>query len=163
MIWWTLLSCTVNRLDTGFWRIEYQDPSIEDFEVQCENKQWYIEVWTEYWTGNGLLWMANDDRYERHTLYSVSASPTGDDDRIRVQLPIVADWRDAQSGRSSGFDCTAQEQLGFFVGIRHPQTLEITDCAEYVDAETFMDEPTLALWEHVPLPDCPVTAEGPPE
>ena len=160
MIVWMLLSCTVNRMDTGFWIIEHQDPTIEVFEIDCENKEWTIEVWTEHWTGNGLLWMANDNRYERHTLYSVSADASGEGDRLRVQLPVVADWRDAQSGRSSGFNCMELEQMGFFIGIRHPQTLDITDCAEYIEPDAFTGESTLALWEHVPLPDCFVSMES---
>ena len=160
MIVW-LLSCTVDRIDTGFWSIEYQNPNIEDFQIECEDGQWRIEVWTDRWTGNGLLWMADDSRYERHTLYSVSASPTGDSDRLRVLLPIVADWRDFQSGRSSGFDCTEQERIGLFVGVRHPQTATITDCAEYVDSDNFMDEPTLSLWQVVPLPECHVNSSTP--
>ena len=161
MLW--LLSCTVDRLDTGFWTLEYKNPNIEDFQIECEDGQWRIEVWTDHWTGNGLLWMADDSRYERHTLYSVSASPTGDSDRIRVLLSVVADWRDFQSGRSSGFDCEELETIGLFVGIRHPQTAIITDCAEYVDATTFMDEPTLDLWQEVPLPECPVSSSSPSE
>ena len=162
MMWW-LLSCTGDRLDTGFWTLEYQAPNIENFQVQCEDGQWRIEVWTDRWTGNGLLWMTDGNRYERHTLYSVSASPTGDSDRIRVLLPVVADWRDFQSGRSSGFDCDDQADMGFFVSIRHPQTATITDCAEYIDAETFMDEPTLDLWQEVPLPECPLSSSSMPE
>ena len=161
MIVWMLFSCNANRLDTGFWTLEYQDPNIQGFDIECENEQWKIDIRTEHWTGNGLLWIADENRYERHTLYSVSAGSEGESDHLRIQLPIVADWRDAQSGRSSGFNCTEQEQLGFFVGIRHPQTLEISDCAEYVDAESFMDEPTLTLWEDVPLPDCPAAVETP--
>ena len=159
MIIWMLASCTESRLDTGFWTLDYQRPQIEVFNVECENEQWNVEVETTHWTGNGLLWIADSNRYERHTLYSVSADPAGANDRLRVKLPIVSDWRDAQSGKSSGFSCTEQEQLGFFVGVRHPQTLEITDCAEYVDTVTFTNEPTLTLWELVPLPDCPVHAE----
>lgn len=163
MIVWILTSCTENRLDTGFWTLEYQNPEIKALEIECEDEQWRIEVWSTHWTGNGLLWIADSNRYERHTLYSISADPTGSDDRLRVQLPIVSDWRDAQSSRSSGFHCTEQSQLGFFVGIRHPQTLDITDCAEYIDAENFTDEPTLTLWERVPLPDCPANVETPTE
>lgn len=153
MIMW-LLSCTPDRLDTGFWTPEYEAPSIDVFQIECEDRQWQMNVWTSHWTGNGLLWIANNNRYERHTMYSVSASPTGESDRLRVSLTVVSDWRDASSGRSSGFECTEKEHLGFIVGVRHPQTAEITDCAEYVNDETFMDEPTLDLWEHVPLPDC---------
>ena len=155
MILW-LLSCTVDRLDTGFWTLEYQAPNIDSVQVECEDGQWRIEVWTDHWTGNALLWIADEQRYERHTLYSVSASPTGDSDRLRVLLTVVNDWRDFQSGKSSGFNCAEQDSLGFFVGIRHPQSAQITDCAEYIDAENFMDEATLDLWEQVPLPDCPL-------
>ena len=156
MIVW-LISCTVERLDTGYWTLEYQNPTIDTVEVECEDSQWQINVWTDHWTGNGLLWIADENRYERHTLYSVSASPTGDSDRLRASLSIVSDWRDFQSGRSSGFSCTEQNHLGFFVGIRHPQTAQIADCAEYIDDENFLDEPTLDLWGQVPLPDCPLT------
>ena len=163
MIVWMLASCTESRLDTGFWTLEYPGPQIEVFEVECENEQWNVDVWTTHWAGNGLLWIADNNRYERHSLYSISADPTGSNDQLRVQLPIVSDWRDAQSGRSSGFGCTEQDRLGFFAGVRHPQTLEITDCAEYIDAENFTNEPTLTLWERVPLPDCPVNVETPTE
>lgn len=157
MIFALLLGCVQERLDTGFWRLEYSDPSITAFNVACEDSQWTIQMYADHWTGNGLLWIANHDRYERHTLYSVSASPTGDGDRLFLRLNTVSDWRDAQSGRSSGFTCSEQTNLVFFGSVRHPQTLEITDCAEYVDEETFLDEPTSSSWNSagVPLPDCP--------
>ena len=161
MLWF--LSCTADRLDTGFWILQYQEPEITDFQIECDDGQWQIEVWTDHWTGNGLLWMAAERRYERHTLYSIAASTTGDGDRLRVLLPIVADWRDFQSGRSTGFDCSDKEDMGLFVGIRHPQTAMITDCAEYADSENFMDEPTLSLWQEVPLPDCPLSSSSMPE
>ena len=163
MMLWMLLACTPQRLDTGFWRLEYQSPNIEIMQVECKDAEWTIEVWTDHWAGNGLLWIASEQRYERHTLYSISASPTGDGDRLRVTLTVVNDWRDFQSGKSSGFDCSAHEHLGFFVGVRHPQTSTITDCAEYVDSETFMDEPTLDLWDQVPLPDCPLPESTTPQ
>ena len=115
MIVWMLLSCNANRLDTGFWTLEYQSPHIESFEVECENEQWKINVRTEHWTGNGLLWMANENRYERHTVYSVSADPEGERTICAFSCPSYQDWRDAQSGRSSGFHCTEQEHLGFFI------------------------------------------------
>ena len=64
-----LFSCGTNRLDTGFWTLEYQDPNIQDFDIECENEQWKVDIRTEHWTGNGLLWIADENRYERHTVY----------------------------------------------------------------------------------------------
>ena len=154
MILW-MLGCSEPRLDTGYWRLSYNSPSIESFSVECDNAQWDITVNTDYWTGNGLLWISDGMRYEKHTLYSVGADPTGLEDRLRLRLVVTSDWRDAEANRSSGFTCSENSELGFFSAIRHPQTLAVADCAEYVDTETFVDLPTLALWDTVPLPTCP--------
>ena len=106
------------------------------------------------------MWIANETRYERHTLYSISADPMADSDRLRVILNVVSDWRDTQSGRTTGFECNERDQMGFFIGIQHPQTASITDCVEYNDTDNLMAEPTLDLWNHVPLPDCPLEPDS---
>ena len=86
MIVWMLLSCNANRLDTGFWTLGVSEPTyIDVFEIECENEQWKIK-------SNGTLdweWSTvdtNDNRYERHTVYSVSADPEGENDRLRMSI-----------------------------------------------------------------------------
>lgn len=151
-----LLGCADQKLDTGFWRLDHSNPSITAFNVACEDGRWTIQIYSDHWTGNGFLWMANNDRYERHTLYSIEAGATGTSDRLLLRLNTVSDWRDAQSGTSTGFTCSEKPDLGMFGSIRHPQTMAITACAEYVDEETFLNQPTLEVWQsaNVPLPDC---------
>ncbi len=164
-----LSACTENTvLDTGRWQLEYGNPTIDDIVVQCRqgNTRWQIDVTTTGWTGNGLLWLTDGQRYERHSLYSVSAAPDGSADQVRIQLDIVSDWRDAQSGRSTGFSCTEGTVPSVFVAIRHPQTLGITDCADVffderdlsVDEE-LEDTATESVWATVPLPSCPRTEQ----
>ena len=156
----SILGCvSASRLDTSHWQYEYSDPTISSVSVSCEDRVWTVETETDGWTGNGLLWLATDERYERHSIYSISADPEGTSDRLRTQLSVVADWRDQQSSTSTGFDCGDLTTLGIFIAIRHPESFAVSDCAEYSTEEAFMDVPTLPLWEPVPLPTCPDTVE----
>lgn len=157
MCWFSfiLLGCQTSPLDTGSWQLEFSDPKITQMTVECESNQWSINVLTENWTGNGLIWLSDGDRYERHSLYSISASPDGSSDRLRSQLTVVADWRDVQSSRTTGFDCNQMGDVGIFGIVRHPQSYTVSSCAEYIDNEEFYTTPTLSVWETVPLPDCP--------
>ncbi len=149
------LGCQSTPLDTGSWQLELSNPTITEMVVECESNQWSINVRTENWTGNGLLWLSDGERYERHSLYSISASPDGSSDRLRSQLTVIADWRDVQSSRTTGFDCSDIDDLGIFAIVRHPQSYAVSSCAEYIDNEQFYTTPTLSLWDTVPLPDCP--------
>ena len=150
---------STSRLDTSHWQFEYSTPTISSLTVSCEDQVWTIETETDGWTGNGLLWLANGDRYERHSMYSINANHDGSYDRLRSQLTVVSDWRDQQSSRSTGFECGDLTALGIFIAIRHPESFAVSDCAEYASEETFIDFPTLSLWEPVPLPTCPNTTE----
>lgn len=149
-------------LDTGRWQLEVDNPTIDSLVVQCRqsNSRWQIDVVTSGWTGNGFLWLTDGQRYERHPVYSVSSSPDGTADQLRVQLDIAPDWRDAQSGRSTGFSCT-EDTANMFIAIRHPQNLSISDCVDVffnddlIHNEALEDTAEESIWSTVPLPSCP--------
>ncbi len=158
-------ACTDSSvLDTGRWQLEYGNPTIDSIVVQCRqrNSRWQIDVVTAGWTGNGFLWFTDGQRYERHPLYSVLASPDGTADQLRLQVDIASDWRDAQSGRSTGFSCNEGALPNMFIAIRHPQDFSIEDCADVFfdedilpDNEALEDTAEERIWSTVPLPSCP--------
>ena len=150
-IWMSLLGCQIDSDETAENHWELQDPVITQTEWDCDTDTWSIIVQTDGWTGNGLVWIGDVNRYERHPIYSIEASSDGSSDRLRINLTSTADWRDAQSGTLTGFYCDEKERLSLFILIKHPQTLETSDCAQLDGDQSNAQD----IWDSVSLPTCP--------
>ena len=132
---------------------EFPNPSITDFVVECnmEEDTWLYVLESDAWTGNGLLWLRDEEGFEEeHPLISSGAARDGSFDRLEIELLIVGDWRDVQRGKSTRWPCSDQEDLSMLVEIYHPKAHTASDCI-YVgepwpeDAPTYCDQP----WELV--------------
>ena len=148
---WMLFGCITPIQETGSTSWEVISPIITETEWTCEDDNWSIVVSTEGWTGNGLIWLGDSNRYERHPIYSVEAASDGSADRLRINLTATADWRDTQSGSLTGFYCEEKERLSLFITIHHPQTLETSDCVQLNGEYSNPQE----IWDAVNLPTCP--------
>ncbi len=144
------LGCSNSTVDSDLVSWSLDDPVVTETELNCEDDEWTVIVQTEGWTGNGLVWIGSNERYERHPIYSIEAADDGTTDRLRIQLTSTADWRDAQSGSLTGFYCSEKEELSVYIIVRHPQTLDISDCVQ-LDGE--LSEPD-SIWGSVDLPSC---------
>ena len=83
-------------------------PTITDLAWSCdpERARWELDVHIEGWSAGGRLWLTRDGSYaELHAVPSIAASPDGREDRLRLVLTIVADWRAARPGQSTAFLC----------------------------------------------------------
>lgn len=110
------------------------DPVISSVSWTCDPKRslWTLRIVTEAWTGGGLAWMARDaDRYEEHRIRSVEAASDGSTDALELELDVVADWRDASPGSSTGWHCSDQPQLTFQVAVFEITGSEQTDCLRW--------------------------------
>ena len=86
---------------------DYTVPEIQSIEWGClyDESKWTFRITTAGWTGNGNVWMANDDTIEKHRIYSTGAARDGSEDILELELEISADWRDAQPGKSTRWRC----------------------------------------------------------
>jgi hypothetical protein len=150
-MWWWFLSCSEGLQDSAQQSFTLHSPKITEVEWVCEDDLWTILVTTEGWTGNGTLWLGTTERYERHPLYSIQAAPDGSADLLRIRLEATPDWRDAQAGQRTGFQCVEQTRISGMLMVLDPSSLDPADCYTWVGEETSFDE----IWAEVPLPECP--------
>lgn len=151
-MWWLLtLSCSENLRDSAQIAFSLNTPEITEVEWSCEENLWTILVSTNGWTGNGYLWLGSSERYERHPLYSIQAAPDASTDLLRIRLESTSDWRDAQSGQRTGFQCIEQLYISGHIMVLDPRSLEAADCYTFVGDNTSFEE----VWGEVNLPDCP--------
>jgi hypothetical protein len=76
--------------------------------VECREAEqfWRFEATADAWTGNGSVRLSADGAYiERHTMYSREAAYDGSSDALRLDLGIVADFRDVVLGTTTAFNC----------------------------------------------------------
>lgn len=77
-----------------------------DGSCNLDQARWRIEVDTDAWASNArLIWTLDGEYAEQHPMQSVKAAEDGTSDRLRVDLFTVDDWRDAQPGNTTAFDC----------------------------------------------------------
>lgn len=108
-----------------------EPPVITALSWSCDDKrsQWTLTVLTQWWTGGGRAWVArDDDRYEEHQVRSVEAAGDGRTDTLELTLDVVADWRDATSGSSTGWRCSDAPTLTFQVAVFDVTGSQQTDC-----------------------------------
>ena len=109
----------------------FSNPEITNFVVLCETEEefWTFTLETNAWTGNALLWLRDEQGVqEEHPIISQGAQRDGSSDSLEIELAIVADWRDAQRGKSTRWACEEQETLSILVEVYHPKTYSPTDC-----------------------------------
>lgn len=79
-----------------------------DAVVSCDtdNARWSFALTTTGWSGGGEVLMSRDGSYlEVHRLPSVEAAEDGSADRLELELTVVADWRDVETGSTTIFNC----------------------------------------------------------
>ena len=125
-------------------------PIITNLSWDCENEDalWTFVVYTDAWTGGGKLWMGDDEStVETHKIYSAKAASDGTSDKLKLELEVVADWRDATNGSSTGWQCDEAEDLSYLLVVYDGTGSEVTDC-RYWGTET-------DLWEAESLENVP--------
>ena len=138
-------------------------PIITDLSSDCENEDalWTFVVQTDAWTGGGKLWMGDDEStVEAHKIYSAKAASDGSSDKLKLELEIVADWRDATNGSSTGWQCDESEELSYLLVVYESTGNEVTDCrywgsqTDLWEAESLENVPTCdTLFEEEPSGD----------
>jgi hypothetical protein len=135
------------------------DPSITDVSWACdpEESAWQFTVKTEHWTGGGWLWFGiSSDNVEGHRIRSVDAAADGTDDKLRLELDIEEDWRDAKRNSSTRWLCSDEPRLSFMVTVYDPSGGDVEDC------RTWGFQPT--LWYEVDAAhDCETILDVPEE
>lgn len=86
--------------------MEPGEPSLTCLWLECADDAWRIEATATAWTGGALLVWTPDGRwFEEHYVRSVEAAAGGDGDRLRLDLDVVGDWRQAEPGASTAVHC----------------------------------------------------------
>ena len=132
---WLMLSCAGETIHVSTEKKELPAPAIIALEWMCDAEidTWTFDVHANGWTANGHLWMSDGTSTEKHYIQSVGAAADGSDDHLSIELEIMADWRDAESGKSTRFRCSHEASLSFLTTIMHPETSDITDCVKSDD------------------------------
>lgn len=89
--------------------LELRPASITSLERDCdlELERWRFDVLADGWSGGGRLWMTvAGDYVEQHVVNSRRAAADGSSDELRLELPIVGDWREAVPDSSTAMHCS---------------------------------------------------------
>ena len=146
-----LLACAPTAGEGDWSPPAFQAPSIDTFSWECieEEDLWRFEVLTQGWTANGKLWLLDTQSHlEEHSILSIGAAADQSSDRLKLELSIVGDWRDAQKGKSTRWQCFEKENLEFLIQVFHPKDFNVTDCRY-----------TGTSWGVDPLPSCDILWE----
>ena len=88
-----------------------QPARITDLALECDVDagRWRLDVSTTGWaSGGALLWTLDGNYAERHQgLRSVRAAADGSTDQLRLDLPVVEDFRGAGNG-ATRFGCASR-------------------------------------------------------
>lgn len=90
-------------------------PHITSASVECdtEDAEWTFSIQADAWTGNGQLqWTTDGDYLEKHMIYSEEGAADGTSERLGLDLDVVADWRDVETGSSTWFNCNTVDLTG---------------------------------------------------
>ena len=132
-MWLLLLSCApVNTSDPEVDLFHEQAPRLLalDFDCDSENGVWSFRFRTSGWTGGGRLYISRDGTtVEQHKIQSVEADSDGSWDCLFEELEVSEDWTLAQSGTSTRWLCSDQDELGFLVQVDDPRREYVADCA----------------------------------
>lgn len=128
------LGAAPDAVDTG--EIPDRVPAIVSASVTCDadDAVWRFVVETDAWTGNGQVALSTDGDYvERHTMYSASAAADGSADHLELELDVVGDWRDANAGSSTAFNCQEPDLAGV-LRVYTRDGDDVADCRAFGDA-----------------------------
>ena len=129
---WVLWACTQETVSISTEKRELKSPEINGFDKECdpETDLWTFDIYANGWTSNGHVWMSDGNSTEKHYIQSIGAAADGSDDHLSLELEVVADWRDAESGKRTQFRCQHETDLSFLATVMHPETGSITDCVK---------------------------------
>ena len=120
-------------------------PAIVSFEATCnaEQDRWVIDLFADGWTSGGmLLWTADGAYFEAHNMRSIAAEPDGSGDQLRLNLNILADWREVVPAQSTALRCS--QQIDLLLAITDAGG-DIVDCVtDGPDAQLFSDHEAVA-------------------
>ncbi len=117
-------------------------PTLAEMSVNCvvEEERWEVRVLASAWSGGGMLTVARSaERVEQHPIPSSIAAADGSWDCLGADLQIVADWRDAASGSSTGWRCADEEELSFHLTLDDASGGAVADCSVFGDDPTVFD------------------------
>jgi hypothetical protein len=138
-------SCASSGADlAGAGPLHEGNPSITEISWDCSvaDAMWTLDVLTLGWTANGKLWLAKERSYvEDHSVHSIAAASDGSTDHLQLGLDIVADWRDANAGSSTAFQCTPSTEaaLNARLVVYSPGGGDVGDCRSWGPDPTFFD------------------------
>ena len=125
-------------------------PTIAAARLSCdpEARRWSLEVATESWAGGGELTWSSDGRYvERQPgLRSVRAARDGSADLLRLDIPMVVDFREAGEGNTA-LGCDAEP--GGRIAVQDLER-DLVDCVRFGDDPRVRD----AVPAPPAVPDC---------
>ena len=107
-------------------------PSLLALDYACDpvDDQWSFQFQTTGWTGGGRVFMARSaESIEQHKVFSAEAAADGSWDCLIETLSISEDWTLAQTGTSTRWLCSDQDDLSFMVQIDTANGSSIADCA----------------------------------
>jgi hypothetical protein len=136
-----------------------ENPSISDVTWSCDPEEgsWSFTVKTEHWTGGGWVWLGvSPSNVESHKLRSVDAAADGSDDKLKLELDIKEDWRDASRNSSTRWLCSDEPRLSFMVTVYDPSGSDVEDCRTWGHRPSVWNEIDAAY-------DCDVILELPEE
>jgi hypothetical protein len=100
-----------------------------DWGCDVEDSRWRFVVKTEQWSGGGRVWLGrSSNSNESHPLPSVEAAADGSADKLQLSLSVANDWRNANSGSSSQFQCQDQWALNYIITVQNTDKDQTTDC-----------------------------------
>lgn len=108
--------------------VSVQPPNLTSFDLSCDlnAEHWVLTAEADAWTGGGQLSWSPDLYYvEQDHVGSTRTAPDGTSDELKLTLPIVGDWREAQPGVSTAIRC-GQDPSWVFV--LFDQTGQVSDC-----------------------------------
>ena len=108
-------------------------PEITNLTLSCERDaaRWDLEVETSGWVSGATWWIAPPGLpVESHSVRSVSASPSGDYERLSLSLDQLSDPR-LQEDESSTAALCPETETAMRVSIFDPGDGESADCREW--------------------------------
>ena len=134
-MWLLLISCVpVNPSSPEGSDFYDEAPVLQALDYDCDptDGEWSFQFQTSGWTSGGRLYIARDAQtVEQHKLISAEAAADGSWDCLIEELDISEDWTLAQSGSSSQWLCSDEDDLSFMVQIDDDQSDSVADCAAW--------------------------------
>lgn len=129
-LWAGLLGCadTIETDSSGG-----QPPSITSLTLDCDRDAalWELELETSAWVSAATWWIAPPDLpVEIHSVRSMSASPSGDFERLELSLEQLSDPRLQQNNSSTAALCPELD-TAMRLSIFNANTGELAECWQW--------------------------------